>query len=110
MSVWQSIVYMVKENYSKEDIDSMAKNLHKEGWESHHLLPEGWFMRPEKFRNSFRARYISDDFRLFDYVHQAVKAMRSNGQCRLTTMTYSTKKTAKPLDVGECKLEESIAE
>ena len=57
-SIRQALEYMVMNNFSKQDVDTMAKHLIKEGWEKHQLLPRGWYMK------HLYTNYLSNSFKI----------------------------------------------
>lgn len=47
LSVLNALRYLVKNNYSKEDIDLLVTCMIQDGWERHELLPKGWYRKTE---------------------------------------------------------------
>jgi len=77
-----ALKYMRKEDiFLKVDIDSMKQGLLSEGWEMDALLPEGWYVKPDKHKEEEATfNYLAPDFTFLRSTRAAQTYLKNNGQ------------------------------
>jgi len=79
-----ALQHMIKQNYSKKDIELMRDNLNHDGWKTSQLLPVNWRMKEVessvKGVYSYDVKYLNDAGEMFASTKAVVEHMRKDGK------------------------------